>query len=79
MAINAQDHESVPDHRKLEEDEVEEILEKYNTSKEKLPKIKDNDAALKQFDDIEIGDVIEIVRESPTAGTTTYYRKVVER
>ncbi|MFB6145086.1 MAG: DNA-directed RNA polymerase subunit H [Candidatus Nanohaloarchaea archaeon] len=78
MAIDITNHEAVPQHRKLEEDEVEEILDEYDAEKEDLPKIKDNDAALKQMD-VEIGDVIEIVRESPTAGETTYYRRVVER
>lgn len=78
MAIDITNHEAVPQHRKLEEDEVEEVLEEYDAQKEDLPKIKDNDAALKQMD-VEVGDVIEIVRESPTAGETTYYRRVVQR
>lgn len=79
MAMNVQDHESVPEHRKLEEDEVEEVLEKYDTEKSKLPKIERTDAALKNLDNIEVGDVIEIVRESSTAGETVYYRQVIER
>lgn len=78
MAFDVHEHTAVPQHRKLEEDEVEEVLEKFEIEKNDLPKIKDNDAALKQLD-IEIGDVIEIVRESPTAGKSTYYRRVVER
>lgn len=78
MAIDVTEHEAVPEHRKLEEDELEEILDEYDAQKEDLPKIKDNDAALKSME-VEIGDVIEIVRESPTAGKTTYYRRVVER
>ncbi|MFB6182686.1 MAG: DNA-directed RNA polymerase subunit H [Candidatus Nanohaloarchaea archaeon] len=77
MAIDITDHESVPEHRKMEENEVEELLEKYETSKEQLPKIERTDAALKQMD-IETGDVIEITRESPTAGESKYYRVVIE-
>jgi DNA-directed RNA polymerase subunit H len=77
MAIDVSDHEAVPEHRIMEEDEVEELLEKYDTEKEKLPKIQRTDAALKQMDP-EVGDVIEIKRDSPTAGETTYYRVVIE-
>jgi DNA-directed RNA polymerase subunit H len=77
MAMDVTNHEAVPQHRKLDEDEVEEVLEKFDTQKENLPKIKRLDAPLKQMD-AEVGDVIEIVRPSPTAGETTYYRRVVE-
>ncbi len=77
MAMNAQDHRLVPQHRKMEEDEIKELLNKYNIEKENLPKIERTDAALKQMD-VENGDVIEITRESPTAGETQYYRYVIE-
>jgi DNA-directed RNA polymerase subunit H len=78
MAIDVRDHESVPKHEKMTEDEVEDLLETYDTSKEKLPKIERTDAALKQMD-VEEGDVIHIERDSPTAGKTDYYRVVVDR
>lgn len=79
MAINVNDHEAVPKHRKLEEDEIEEVLEKYDSEKSDLPMIERTDSALKAKDNIEVGDVIEIRRDSPTAGKTTYYRRVIER
>ncbi|MFP4038570.1 MAG: DNA-directed RNA polymerase subunit H [Candidatus Nanohaloarchaea archaeon] len=78
MAIDVRDHEAVPKHEKIDEDEVEDLLEKFDTEKYKLPKIERTDAALKQMD-VEEGDVIRIERESPTAGKTTYYRVVVDR
>jgi len=77
MAMNVTDHRVVPQHRKLEEDELEELLNKYDIKKENLPKIERTDAALKQMDP-EVGDVIEITRDSPTAGETQYYRQVIE-
>lgn len=77
MAMDITDHEAVPQHRKLEEDEIEEVLEQYDAEKDQLPKIERTDAALKQMD-VETGDVIEIMRESPTAGESVYYRVVVE-
>jgi len=76
--MNINDHEAVPEHRKLDEDEIEEVLEKYDAEKNDLPKIERTDAALKNKDNIEAGDVIEILRESPTAGEAVYYRRVVE-
>ena len=78
MAIDVRDHEAVPTHEKMDEDEVEEVLEKFDTETDKLPKIERTDAALKQMD-VEEGDVIRIERESPTAGKTTYYIIVVDR
>jgi len=78
MAIDVRDHEAVPKHEKMDEDEVDELLEKFDTEKDKLPKIERTDAALKQMD-VEEGDVIHIERESPTAGKTDYYRLVVDR
>ena len=78
MAIDVRDHEAVPKHEKMDEEEIEELLEKFDTEKEKLPKIERTDAALKQMD-VEEGDVIHIERESPTAGKTDYYRLVVDR
>ncbi|MFB6209244.1 MAG: DNA-directed RNA polymerase subunit H [Candidatus Nanohaloarchaea archaeon] len=77
MAMDITDHEAVPEHRRLEEDEVEEVLEQYDAEKGDLPKIERTDAALKQME-AEVGDVIEIRRHSPTAGKTTYYRTVIE-
>jgi len=61
----------------MSEEQVEELLQKLDIEKENLPRIKSNDSALKQKD-FEVGDVFEITRSSPTAGETTYYRRVVE-
>jgi DNA-directed RNA polymerase subunit H len=78
MAMDVRDHRLVPEHRKMSEDEVEELLETFDIEKKNLPRIKENDSALKQKD-FEVDDVFEITRESPTAGETTYYRRVVEK
>ncbi len=78
MAIDVRDHEAVPDHEKIDEEEINEVLEKFDAEKSDLPQIERTDAALKQMD-VEEGDVIKIERESPTAGKTTYYRLVVDR
>lgn len=77
MAIDVRDHKSVPEHRKMKEEEIEQVLEKYDVEVQDLPKIPRTDAALKQMD-VEVGDVIEITRDSPTAGKSKYYRLVQE-
>jgi DNA-directed RNA polymerase subunit H len=78
MAMDVRDHRAVPEHRKMDEEEVENLLEKFDAEKDDLPKIERTDAALKQMD-AEEGDVIEITRDSPTAGKTNYYRVVVDK
>ncbi len=67
----------IPKHRKLAEDDANQILKKYNIdSKSKLPSIKIKDFAISELD-VSVGDVIEISRES-FAGKSKYYRVVVE-
>lgn len=70
-------HRLVPKHEKISEEETEELLEEYNISKENLPKIESNDSAIKNLD-VEVGDIIKITRESPSAGKSEYFRVVIE-
>jgi DNA-directed RNA polymerase subunit H len=70
------DHDLVPPHEKVPEDDVEAVLEEHNVSKDELPQIQSDDVIVEEHD-WEKGDVIKITRESPTAGQTTYYRLVV--
>lgn len=75
--MDVENHELVPKHEVLDEEEAEEVLEEYDVTRRGLPKIEQGDAALKNLE-AEVGDIIRIERESPTAGETTYYRVVVE-
>jgi len=70
------EHFLVPKHEILSEKEVEELLKKYNVTKDKLPKILVTDPAVKAIG-AKVGDVIKIERESPTAGKVYYYRVVI--
>jgi DNA-directed RNA polymerase subunit H (RpoH/RPB5) len=63
-----------PKHTKLKENEVEEILEKFNVSKAQLPKILSNDPALPEG--CVVGDMIKIERKEGDK-VNTYYRIVV--
>ncbi len=71
------DHELVPEHVVLDDDEVEELLERYDIKKTDLPKIGRLDAAVKELD-AEPGDVLKIVRESWTTDEAIAYRIVVD-
>ncbi len=71
------EHELVPKHRILSEEEKQKLLEKYNISLKNLPKISIKDPVVKLLNDAKVGDVIEITRKSPTAGTTKYYRVII--
>jgi DNA-directed RNA polymerase subunit H len=66
----------VPEHRLLDQDRIEEVLDEYNVTKTNLPKIKRTDPALP--DDADPGDVVEIVRDSRTTDQAVVYRLVVE-
>ena len=63
-----------PKHSKLNEKEVENLLERLNISKAQLPKILLNDVGLPEG--CQIGDVIKIKREEGDK-VNTYYRVVV--
>jgi len=71
-------HILIPKHEVMADNEVEELLKKYNVTKDKLPKIYEFDAAISELKpEPKPGDVIKISRKSPTAGSTFYYRVVV--
>ncbi len=71
------DHNSVPIHEIIQEDEIKSLLEKYQIEKGQLPKIKDSDPVAKELG-AEIGDIVKITRISQTAGESLYYRLVIE-
>ena len=71
-----QKHELVPQHKVLKEDEAKKVLEKFNVNVNQLPKITRKDPALKGLDAKE-NDIIQITRNSDTAGKFTFYRVVV--
>jgi DNA-directed RNA polymerase subunit H len=69
-------HILMPDHIKISEKEKQELFEKYNISLKELPKIKKDDPAITSLN-VKTGDVIKIIRKSPTATETVFYRGVV--
>lgn len=74
--VDVSQHDLVPDHSVVDDEQLDDVMEEYGIEPTDLPKIKRTDPALP--DDAEVGDVIEIVRDSRTADTATVYRLVVE-
>ena len=77
MALEVNKHGLVPQHSKVSDAEREKILKKFNISVNKLPKILKNDPAIVELK-LKTGDLIKVERISKTAGTSTYYRVVID-
>jgi DNA-directed RNA polymerase subunit H len=75
MALEGK-HKLVPQHKILSDKEKEKVLNKYNLTAMELPKILKNDPALKDLSP-KVGDVVEITRDSPSAGKAVYYRVII--
>jgi DNA-directed RNA polymerase subunit H len=69
-------HELVPEHRIVDQEELEALLEEYSIRKTDLPLIRQSDPALPA--QANVGDVIKIIRDSRTTETAVFYRLVVE-
>ena len=76
MTFKIGDHFLVPKHIIMPPQKADELLEKLGITKKMMPKLPKNDAALKDLKPAK-GDIIKIIRESPTAGKTVYYRVVI--
>jgi len=74
--VDVSEHELVPEHNVLDDDDLEDVLDEYDIKRTDLPKIKRTDAALPS--EAEVGDVVEIVRDSRTTDRAVVYRLVVE-
>ncbi len=66
----------VPKHELMQGEEVDELLKNYNIKLKHLPRMKSEDPVVKILGG-KHGDVIKIIRRSPTAGESYYYRVVV--
>lgn len=77
MDIDVFSNRLSPQYRIMLKEEVDRLLSEYNIVVKDLPKIKLTDPATKLLDAKE-GDVLEIKRDSKTAGQYSYYRLVVK-
>jgi DNA-directed RNA polymerase subunit H len=74
--VDVSQHELVPEHTLLDDEELEEVLDEYDIDRTDLPKIKRLDPATP--DGAEVGDVVKIVRNSRTTDRAVVYRLVIE-
>jgi len=70
-------HFLIPKHELLTKEEAAQVLARYNSSPSQFPYIQSTDAIAKEVG-AKPGDFIRVTRRSETAGTSTYYRYVVE-
>lgn len=78
IRLNVLDHIMVPDHKIMSEEEVSQLFSSYSITSEHLPKMYQDDPAVKVIG-AKIGDVIRIIRTSQTAGRAESYRLVIKR
>ncbi|KYH39608.1 MAG: DNA-directed RNA polymerase subunit H [Candidatus Bathyarchaeota archaeon B63] len=75
-SFNIFKHDLVPKHEILSKEEAEELLKKHHISPYQLPHIRRSDPAIFLIG-AKPGDIIKIIRKSPTAGIYVTYRYVV--
>ena len=73
--LSIKKHVLIPKHIKLSEKEKRDFFKKYNVSIHSLPKINRDDVGIAHLK-VKYGDVIKIIRKSPTAGESVFYRGV---
>ena len=70
-------HFLIPKHELLTKEESQQVLERFHASPSQLPYILMTDPLAKEVG-AKPGDLVRISRRSETAGSSTYYRYVVE-
>jgi len=71
------EHELVPKHELLEREEKKRVLAEYRVQPYQLPRIRASDPAAKAIG-ARPGDIVRVIRKSPTAGRYVSYRYVIE-
>ena len=75
LLINITEHELVPMHQVLNDDEKSELLSRYKIDQNLLPRIQKSDP-ISRYYGVQNGQVFKIIRRSETAGRYVTYRLV---
>ena len=75
-SFDVKTHILVPKHSKLNQKETKQLFDKLQITIRELPRISIKDPAIAGLD-VQLGDIIKVERNSPTAGKAVYYRGVV--
>lgn len=70
-------HFLIPKHELMTKEEAEEVVKSFNATPSQFPYILSTDPVAKEIG-AKPGDFVRITRKSETAGTSVYYRYVVE-
>lgn len=76
LLVDITQHELVPDHSVLMEQETINVLKRYNLHPSQLPRMRPDDP-IARFYGLSRGHVVKIVRKSETAGRYVTYRIVM--
>ncbi len=78
LMINIIEHEYVPKHIPLTEEEQQEVLEKYSLKRKQLPKILLNDP-ISRYYNMKPGSIFKIIRPCEKSGISFCYRLVIKK
>ena len=76
-SYNIFDHHLVPKHELLSKKEAEELMKEFHIRPYQLPYIRTSDPTAEVLG-AKMGDILRIIRKSPTAGEVVVYRYVVD-